>query len=152
VEIGDINRFSSAKKLCSYAGLVPSVHQSGNKSFHGHISHKANHYLQWGLIEAAQRAKVIDPYLRIKAQNIQKKKGGKVATVAIAHHLLIAVYHILKEKTTYQRPKLKAGQARTPLGRLRDGPLTVIGKPDPVFKQCAPFKKGTRRDRWEKPK
>lgn len=107
VEIGEINRFCSAKKLCSYAGLVPGVYQSGNKSFHGHISKKSNRYLQWGLIEAAQKAKVTDPYLRAKAQKIQRKKGGKVATVAIAHHLLVAVYHILKEKTIYRSPKLK---------------------------------------------
>ncbi|MFQ6002563.1 MAG: transposase [Candidatus Zixiibacteriota bacterium] len=56
VEIGDISRFSSTKKLSSYAGLVPSVHQSGAKSYHGHLSKKANRYLQWGMIEAAQKA------------------------------------------------------------------------------------------------
>jgi transposase len=64
VEIGDISRFSSYKKLCSYAGLVPSVHRSGEKSYHGHISKKANRYLQWGMIESAQKAKVVDPFLR----------------------------------------------------------------------------------------
>lgn len=46
VEIGDIARFPSEKKLCSYGGLVPSVHQSGTKSYHGHISKKCNRYLQ----------------------------------------------------------------------------------------------------------
>ncbi|MBE3573781.1 MAG: IS110 family transposase [Moorella humiferrea] len=28
-EIGDIKRFSGAKKFASFSGLVPSVHQSG---------------------------------------------------------------------------------------------------------------------------
>jgi len=107
VEIGDINRFSSHKKLCSYAGLVPSVYQSGKKSYHGHISYKANRYLRWGLIEAAQRAKAIDPFLRKKKERIERKKGTSVATVAIAHQLLVAIYHILKEKTVYRSPKLK---------------------------------------------
>jgi transposase len=107
VEIGDINRFSSHKKLCSYAGLVPSVYQSGEKSYHGHLSNKANRYLRWGLIEAAQRAKVIDPFLRKKKERIERKKGASVATVAIAHQLLVAIYHILKEKTVYRSPKLK---------------------------------------------
>jgi transposase len=46
VEIGDISRFSSPGKLSSYAGLVPSVHQSGAKSYHGHLNKKANRYLQ----------------------------------------------------------------------------------------------------------
>ena len=107
VEIGDVFRFSSAKKLCSYGGLVPSVRQSGAKSYHGHISKKANRYLQWGMIEAAQKAKVIDPFLRVKAEKIQRKKGASVATAAVARHLLVAVYHILKDKTIYRQPKLK---------------------------------------------
>jgi transposase len=38
-EIGDINRFPSAKKLCSYAGVIPSTYaSSGNIVFHGHIT------------------------------------------------------------------------------------------------------------------
>jgi transposase len=118
VEIGDINRFSSPKKLSSYAGLVPSVYQSGEKSYHGHISYKANRYLRWGLIEAAQRAKVIDPFLRKKAERIKGKKGTSVATVAIAHQLLVAIYHILKEKTVYRSPKLKYRLSGKPVRTL----------------------------------
>jgi transposase len=34
-EIGDIHRFATSEKLCSYAGLVPSVHASGGKIFTG---------------------------------------------------------------------------------------------------------------------
>ncbi len=37
-EIGDVKRFPSAKQLCSYAGLVPSTHASGNVCYHGHIT------------------------------------------------------------------------------------------------------------------
>lgn len=118
VEIGDIFRFSSAKKLCSYGGLVPSVRQSGAKSYHGHISKKANRYLQWGMIEAAQKAKVIDPFLRVKAEKIQRKKGASVATAAVARHLLVAVYHILKEKTDYRQPKLRYNSLGKPVPTL----------------------------------
>ena len=121
VEIGDINRFSSHKKLCSYAGLVPSVYQSGSKSYHGHISNRANRYLQWGLIEAAQMAKVIDPFLRRKAEIIARKKGACVATTAIARHLLVVIYHILKEKTVYRSPKLKYRLSGKPV-------LTLVAK------------------------
>ncbi len=118
VEIGDISRFSSAKKLCSYGGLVPSVHQSGAKSYHGHISKKANRYLQWGMIEAAQKAKVIDPFLRVKAEKIQRKKGASIATAAVARRLLVAVYHILKEKTIYRQPKLRYNSPGKPVRPL----------------------------------
>ncbi len=35
-EIGDVNRFLDEKKIFSYAGLVPSVHKSGDKVYCGH--------------------------------------------------------------------------------------------------------------------
>ncbi len=126
VEIGVINRFSSHKKLCSYAGLVPSVYQSGSKSHYGHISNKANRYLQWGMIEAAQRAKIIDPFLRKKAEIIARKKGPSVATTAIAHHLLVVIYHILKEKTVYRSPKLKYRLSGKPVPTLVAKKQTVL--------------------------
>jgi transposase len=117
-EIGDITRFPSARKLSSYAGLVPSVHQSGAQSHHGHLNKKANRYLKWGMVEAAQKAKAIDPFLRRKAERIQRKKGGGVATVAVAHHLLIIVYHLLKEKREYYPGKLRRNVWGRPGGNL----------------------------------
>ncbi len=34
-EIGEVDRFPNAKRLCSYAGLVPSIYSSGSKSYSG---------------------------------------------------------------------------------------------------------------------
>lgn len=115
VEIGDIFRFSSKKKLSSYAGLVPIVRQTGSKNYHGHLNKKSNRYLRWGLIEAAQKAKVIDPFLRRKAERIQRKKGASVATAAVAHHLLVIIYHILKGKRPYYAFKLKGDLSGRPV-------------------------------------
>ena len=49
-EIGDVKRFPSAKQLCSYAGLVPSTHASGNSCYHGHITKQGSKWLRWILI------------------------------------------------------------------------------------------------------
>ena len=46
-EIGDIKRFSHSEKLCSYAGLVPSTHQSGVYTKHGRITKEGSRYLRW---------------------------------------------------------------------------------------------------------
>jgi len=46
-EIGDIKRFPNSKKICSYAGLVPSVRQSGNKVITGKITKEGNKLLRW---------------------------------------------------------------------------------------------------------
>ncbi|MDL1965835.1 MAG: IS110 family transposase [Candidatus Desulfofervidus auxilii] len=41
-EIDDIERFSSAKKLYSYTGIVPSTYSSGGKTYHGRITKQGN--------------------------------------------------------------------------------------------------------------
>lgn len=51
-EIGDIRRFDSSEKLTSFAGLNPSVYQSGKTLRYGHISKQGDKYLRWILINA----------------------------------------------------------------------------------------------------
>jgi len=46
-EIGDINRFPSAKQLWSYAGIIPSTYVSGDKIFHAHIIKLGSKWLRW---------------------------------------------------------------------------------------------------------
>ena len=46
-EVGDIERFPTAKKFSSYIGIVPSVHQSGRINFTGKITKQGNKYLRF---------------------------------------------------------------------------------------------------------
>ena len=55
-EIDDVSRFSDERKLCAYAGLVPSTYASGGKVFHGRITKTGSKWLRWAAIEAAQTA------------------------------------------------------------------------------------------------
>jgi len=55
-ELGDIERFSSSKKLCGYTGLCPKVHQSGGSDHRGSLTKNGARYLRWALIEAATNA------------------------------------------------------------------------------------------------
>lgn len=52
-EIGEINRFISAEHLCSYAGIVPSTHQSGDTLRYGGITRDGRRYLRWIMVECA---------------------------------------------------------------------------------------------------
>jgi len=100
-EIGDVKRFPSAKQLCSYAGLVPSTHASGNVCYHGHITKQGSKWLRWILIEAAiHAAKRIGP-LRRFYYKVERKKGGKVAKVATARKLLEWIYHMMRDCKTF---------------------------------------------------
>lgn len=101
-EIGEIHRFREAKKLCAYAGLVPSVYASGEKTFYGKITKRGNAHLRWALIEAVSPSVVSDPRLRTQYERLREKKGTKVARVAIARKLLEWVYRVWKTGRTFQ--------------------------------------------------
>src|SRR5262249_47978883 len=53
-EVGDITRFRSARHLCAWAGLTPTVRSSDGKARLGHISRQGSPALRWALVEAAQ--------------------------------------------------------------------------------------------------
>jgi transposase len=101
-EIGDVRRFPSAKQLCSYAGLVPSTHASGNACYHGHITKQGSRWLRWILIEAAIHVVKRPGPLRRFYFKVERKKGGQIAKVATARKLLDWIYHILRDDKTFQ--------------------------------------------------
>jgi len=113
LEIGDGERFPTPEHLASYAGLVPAVHASGGKSWHGPTSKQANHYLRWAYVEAANAIllhrnryagqHVIELYDRLK----KHKCHGKAA-VAVARHLAEASWWILKKRQPYRPPHAQA--------------------------------------------
>jgi transposase len=106
-EIGDIKRFPSAKKLASFAGLVPTTSQSADKTHHGHIKKDSNKYIRWILIEAVDKAVRKDPGLACVYYKLAKKKGKPKARVAIAHKLLQSVYYMLRDNEQYKTRKPK---------------------------------------------
>ena len=107
-EVDDISRFVSSGKLCSYAGLVPSTYSSGNRTFQGRITKQGNKWLRWAMIEAAQRAPVSDIWLREFYTRISRKKGGKIARVALGRKLLEIIYQIWTQKRPYVKKTVSA--------------------------------------------
>lgn len=95
-EIGDVQRFSSAKKLVSFAGLNPSVYQSGDKCYRGAISKQGSTHLRWILIQCANVA--VQKDRRLKSYYMKKKlaKGHNKAIVAAARKMLINLYVMMK--------------------------------------------------------
>ncbi len=95
-EIGDIGRFGSARKLASWAGLTPTVRGSDLTVRHGHISKQGSAWLRWVLNQAAQTAKRSPEFAATYAA-IAKRRGKKIATIAIARKLLTRAWHLLAE-------------------------------------------------------
>lgn len=100
-EIDDIRRFRDKNKLASYAGLIPSVHASGDKIFHGRIVRHGNKYLRWAFIEAVWPAIRKDLSLRVYYETLRKKKGPNQAKVAVARRLSVITYRVLTQNRTY---------------------------------------------------
>ncbi len=103
-EIGDINRFGSAKKLQGYAGLVPSTYSSGDKQVHGRITKQGSKWLRWIMIEAAyhqERCKKI-PGFGSYYVSMKKRRGTKTAATATARKLLAVVWRLLKDNRPYE--------------------------------------------------
>jgi transposase len=73
-EIGDIDRFGSARKLAAWADLTVR---------HGHISKQGSIWLRWILCEAAQTAER-SPQFAATYQSIARPRGKNIATTAIA--------------------------------------------------------------------
>ncbi len=96
-EIGEIGRFPSARKLCSYAGLVPSVHSSGGKTYHGSITKQGSRWLRWILIELAPLFVRGNRSLEQMHRRIQRKHGPHTARVAIARRMLQLIYYMLRD-------------------------------------------------------
>ena len=101
-EIGDISRFSDPEKLCSYAGLVPSVHQSGTTRYYGHITKQGSKMLRWVVLECLWVHLQYDTHISRFFFRLAAKKGKKVAAVAAARRLLVAIYWMLAQKEKFR--------------------------------------------------
>jgi transposase len=102
-EICDIRRFTSHKKFCSFTGLVPSIHQSGNIERKGRITKQGNKLLRWLLIQCARSAvrhsrRFRKKYKRLLARGVDENK----AIVAIARNLAVVMYFMLVRNEPYK--------------------------------------------------
>jgi transposase len=97
-EVGEIARFSAARKLCAWAGLTPTVRSSDGKARLGHITKQGSRPLRWALVEVAQHAGRGGGPLRDSFERIAKRRGRKIAKVAVARKILTLCYYGLRDR------------------------------------------------------
>jgi transposase len=100
-ELGDLRRFSNAKHLAAYVGLIPSTKASGDKSFSPGMNPRSNRYMRSYFVEAAWQALRYDPVM----QNYYREHQGKnpkAILVKVARKLLNRTLAVIKTQTPYQ--------------------------------------------------
>ena len=102
VGIGDIRRFSNDRAFASYAGLVPSVSSSGDKTHLGETSNKSNSYIRWALAEAVSHVVKRDPVYKAFYDKLESKRGKSKARMAIMHKLVRAIFVMLTKKEKFK--------------------------------------------------
>jgi transposase len=100
-EIGDISRFKRLDELCSYCGIIPNCHSSGESESVGGLSRRGNAIIKKILIECAWVAVKKDPALLLYyKQQIVHMKGQK-AIIKVARKLLSRIRYVLMNQKEY---------------------------------------------------
>lgn len=106
-EIGDFSRFDSPDNILAYAGMSPSIYQSGQLSLTGAYSHmekRGSRYLRYALYNATKYVCHWDP--TFSAYLAKKRAEGKHYNVALSHaakKLVRLIYAMEKSRQPYKR-------------------------------------------------
>jgi len=161
-EIGtDMSVFGDAAHLASWAGLCPGNRESGGKRLGGR-TRKGNMYVRRALCQSAWAAShTKDCYLSAFFRHIRSRKGEQKANMALAHQLLIIIFHVIEDGTVYSelgasyqdqrdKPKL-ARRLIERLGKLGFyvtlQPIETPPEPAPSIQEQAPPPQPRKRGR-----
>jgi len=101
--IGRPERFQCGKQIAAYLGLVPLEDSSGNRRRLGHITKQGSSMMRFLLVEAAQVTARSIPEWRSKYFHLAMRRGRKIAKVAMARRLAIALYWMWRKGWDYEQ-------------------------------------------------
>lgn len=102
-EIGDIDRFSTARQRVGYSGLTPTIKQSGQSSRTGRISKAGPDTVRWAAVEAAQQAwRPTNPWHRLYTDVKARHVKSNPAKAAVVRKVLIAAWPVLARQQPFK--------------------------------------------------
>ena len=90
------NGSTSARHLCSWAGLTPTHKESDAHVRRGHITKQGSRLVRWAAVEAVARQRSDSP-IRRHHHRVGERRGTQIGRVAAARKLLILVYYGLRD-------------------------------------------------------
>jgi transposase len=104
--IDDVQRFESKKSIAKYGALAPRIYQSGDVVHLGRINRDGRHEVRRVLIQCAHAIARMKSYgakpLQEFFERIKRRRGKKIAVVALARKLLTIAYGVLKTQAVYK--------------------------------------------------
>jgi transposase len=114
--LDDATRFDSAAQVTSYLGLVPREYSSGEQQRRGRLLRSAHPHVQSLLVQAAWRMSRSSSSetvgLRVWAEAIARRRGKKIAMVALARRLARILFAMWRDETEYQANRIRTGGAK----------------------------------------
>jgi transposase len=101
-EMGEVKNFTSSKKLIAFAGLDPSIHQSGKFLGTSKLSKRGNRHLRRAIY--LMTTSVVSQNVFFKAYFLRRKKEGlppQKALFAVAHKLIRVIFAMLSQRTCF---------------------------------------------------
>ena len=102
-EIGDFSKYDSPDKILAYAGMAPSIYQSGQlTNCYSHMEKRGSRYLRYALFNATKYVCIWDP--TFATYLARKRAEGKHYNVAISHaakKLIRVIYALHKTGQPY---------------------------------------------------
>lgn len=100
--IGPIDRFPRAKSLANYWGLTPGCSNSGEVTDRlGSITKQGSTMVRFILGQLVLQVLRRDPYMKQWYQRIKKRRGSKIARVAVMRRLAEIIWHMVKYRQAY---------------------------------------------------
>lgn len=119
--VGDVRRFPRPRSLANYWGLTPSCHSSGEATQRlGSISKEGSTLARFLLGQLVMHVLKKDAALRTWFWGIKRRRGAKIARVAVMRRLTTILWHMLTHREAYQ------------LGGVRRKPEQLSAAPTPA--------------------
>jgi transposase len=127
--IGNIDRFPTPRSLANYWGLTPSCKNSGESTRRlGSITKEGSVLARFLLGQLVLHVLRRDAGMRAWYQRIKKRRGSKIARVAVMRRLAVIFWHMLKKRQPYAL-SVPAAQKPKPRRRAKASPEPAAASP-----------------------